>query len=138
MSLEWILPLAEAGGTAVAAAAGTEAWKMAREGIGRLFGRDDAKRAALTQRRLDESAAEVERASVAERDTVRSRQRVIWQTRLADLIEEEPAVADELRTLITQLGERLPAEQNLWVMHVTAGAPNSTAQGVQGGNIINH
>jgi hypothetical protein len=138
MSLDWMVQLAASGGAALAGAAGTDAWKFARAGFARVFGRADPDRGALTERRLEASATEVEQAPHADRPEVRARQQVIWQTRLADLLEEDPAVADDLRSVVAQLIERLPAAENHWVMNVTASAPNATAQGVQHGNIINH
>jgi hypothetical protein len=137
MSLEWMIQLATSAGTSLATALGTEAWAFARERFARLLGRGDDERTALAERRLDATAAEIERAPAAERAEALARQQAVWQTRLADLIEEEPAVADDLRALVAELIERLPATTHHSVMHITAN-DHGTAQGVQHGNIINH
>src|SRR5690349_5269151 len=132
MSLEWMMQLATSAATSLATAVGTEAWAFARERFARLLGRGDDERTALARRRLDATAAEVE----ASPDAL-AQQQAVWQTRLTDLIEEDPAVAAELRALVAELIERLPAVQNQSIMHITANE-HGTVQGVQHGNIINH
>jgi hypothetical protein len=49
-----------------------------------------------------------------------------WRTRLADLLEEDPAAAERLRGPVDELRERLPVTQRQWVQHITASAGGAT------------
>lgn len=138
MDLGWLMQLGAAGAAVLVQAAATDVWQVARAGFVRLFGRGDRARKAVAERRLDALAAEVEKAPPAQRDEVRQRLLPTWQTRLTDLLEDDPATADALRVLCDQLRARLPAPQQQWVQSITASAPGATAQGVMFGNIINH
>ena len=77
-------------------------------------------------------------ASPAEHEAVRQRLLSIWQTRLIDLVEEDPTAAETLRSLRDELRSRLPVAQQQWVQTITSSASGATAQGVMFGNIINH
>ncbi|MCW3819718.1 hypothetical protein ONA91_35305 [Micromonospora sp. DR5-3] len=134
----WLEQLGMTGAAALVQAAATEVWQLARSGFTRLFGGGDREREAVAERRLDALAAEVEQAPSSQRDQVRQRLLPAWQTRLADLIEEDPAAADALQALRNEVLARLPAPQQQWVQNITASASGATAQGVMFGNIINH
>jgi dsRNA-specific ribonuclease len=136
MDAAWLVQLATSGATTLIGAAATDAWQQARAGFARLLGRGDADKQALAARRLDALTAAVSEA--AEPDKVREQMLPVWQTRLTDLLEEDPAAADLLRALRDELQERLPAPQQQWVQNVTASAPGAVAQGVVFGNIHNH
>lgn len=136
--MDWLLGLATAAAAALVQAAATDTWRVARTGFVRLLGRGDRQREALTERRLDALATSVEQEPAAQRDEVRRRLLPAWQTRLADLIEEDPAVADALRKLRDELLARLPTPQQQWIQNITASASGATAQGAMFGNIINH
>lgn len=119
--------LAASGGTALVAAAATDAWQSARAGFARLF--TQAQRSGeLIESRLDRTAAEVERA--AETDAVRELLVPDWQVRLSDLLEEHPELAVELRELTSQVQAQLLAVQQQWVQarfEVRAGRDAYTA-----------
>ncbi|HEY0696281.1 MAG TPA: hypothetical protein VGD43_00545 [Micromonospora sp.] len=134
----WVEQLGMTGAAALVQAAGTEVWQLARSAFTRLLGRGDPVRDAVTERRLDALAAEVEQAPPGQRDEVRQRLLPDWRRRLADLVEEDPAVADAVRHLQADLMARLPTPQQQWILHVTASAPGARAQGVMFGNIFNH
>ncbi|MEU8263212.1 hypothetical protein AB0C02_21595 [Micromonospora sp. NPDC048999] len=138
MDLGGLAQLGMTGAAVLVQAAATDAWQVARSGFVRLFGRGDREREAVAGRRLDALAAEVEQATLAQREEVRQRLLPAWQTRLADLIEDDPATADALQSLRDELLARLPAPQQQWVQNITASAPGATAQGVMFGNIITH
>ncbi|MFI7026937.1 hypothetical protein ACIBMZ_29915 [Micromonospora sp. NPDC049900] len=138
MDLGWLAQLGTTGALVLVQAAATDVWQLARAGFTRLLGRGDRKGEAVAERRLDALAAEVEQAPPAERDEVRRRLLSAWQTRLVDLIEEDPSAAEALQVLRDELLARLPAPQQQWVQNITASAPHATAQGVTFGNIINH
>ena len=137
---EWLLALAKSGATTLVGAAATDVWQQARAGFARLFGRGDAQREALAASRLDALAVAVEQAGGpgTELDAVRQRQQAVWETRLGDLLEEDPEVAQALRRLCAELLPQLPAAQQQWLQHITASAPGASAQGVMFGNLINH
>jgi hypothetical protein len=137
MDADWLLQLATSGATTLVAAAATDMWQEARSGFARLFGRGDIKNEALAAGRLDALTTAVEKADVSERDAVRQRLLPAWQTRLTDLLEEDPGTANTLRRLQDELQAGLPVAQQLWVQSITASAAGATAQGVMFGNIIN-
>ncbi|TXS76053.1 hypothetical protein EAO76_11505 [Streptomyces sp. sk2.1] len=100
--------LAAAGGTALVGAAATDAWTTARTGFARLLGRGDTRGELVAARRLDGTAAEVERIPEARREAVRGELVGSWTTRLGDLLEENPEAAVELRELISRVRAELP------------------------------
>ncbi|MGH3801534.1 MAG: hypothetical protein ACRDTD_15645 [Pseudonocardiaceae bacterium] len=112
MLTEALAALAASGGTALVAAAATDAWQSARAGFAQLFAHGE-KRQELVQARLDQTATEVERA--AEPDVVRERLLPDWQVRLSDLLEERPELAADLRELTRRVQAQLPAAQQAWV-----------------------
>jgi hypothetical protein len=136
--MESIEALAMSGAATLVGAMATDAWQAARSAIARLFGHGDKRRQEVAETRLDHAAAEVENADAAQRDQVRERLMGSWQTRLADLLEENPQEETELRLLIDRLRRQLPPSQQAWVQNVSASAPGAVAQGVMGGNIINY
>jgi hypothetical protein len=140
MVAEWITSLAATGGATLVAAAATDAWQHAKAGFARLFGRGDRAREVAAARRLDTLASEVEQVPPAQRAELLQRLRDDWRVRLADLIEDDPTIAEALRPLVEQIRALLPAPQQQWVVQqtVTASAQGATAQGVVGGSIINH
>lgn len=139
MSVEMILQMAAAGGAALAGAAGTDAWKYARDGFSRLLGRGDKDQEGRVRRRLDATAAIVEQAAPDDRPAVRTVERDSWATRLRDAAEEDPAIVGELQELVREVESRLPAAEQRWVQHVTVSGAGASANVVQGGNIVtNH
>ncbi|MGH3770263.1 MAG: hypothetical protein ACRDRW_02505 [Pseudonocardiaceae bacterium] len=127
MLTEALAALAASGGTALVAAAATDAWQSARAGFARLLTHGE-RRQELIESRLDQTAITVERA--VERDVVRERLLPDWQVRLSDLLEERPELAAELRELISQVHAQLPTAQQEWVQarfEVRAGRDAYTA-----------
>jgi len=119
------------------AAAATDVWQQVRNGFARLLGRGDHGQEMTATRRLDALATAVEQASPDKRAEVRQQLQADWRVRLADLIEDDPAVAHSLRSLVDQVRAQLPAPQQQWVQNITASAAGATAQGVMIGNIFN-
>jgi hypothetical protein len=138
MTLDWILQLAASGGAALAGAAATDAWRYAREGFARTLSRGDRSRAEQIERRLDVTAAEIERADGPDRAQVREVHRAAWQTRIEDLLDEHPDTADDLTELVRSVHQRLPQAEQRWIQHVVVSGPHARANVVQGGNIIYH
>ena len=137
MAADWITSLAATGGNALLAAAATDAWQTARDGVVRLFGCGGRRRRDLAAKWLDEDAAAVARTDPTERDQVRQQLIPAWQIRLADLLREYPDVEGELRTWANRVQERLPAQQKAWIQNISASAPGAIAQGAFG-NIYNY
>ncbi len=95
-----LIAIAAAGGTAMAAAMGTDVWNTAKAGVARLFGRGDPRRVEDAEGRLERSVGEREGLSGTDRDRARTIQEAVWRTRLEDLLAERPEDAGELKTLI--------------------------------------
>ena len=110
------MPLAEAltalaalAGNTVVTAAVTDAWEAARKGIARLLGRGDPDKTQLAERRLEETHDQLTEAKGADLDGVRAALEAQWMTRMADLLEEDPGVEADLRTLVQEIQAQLPA-----------------------------
>jgi hypothetical protein len=138
VDITWILQLGSSGAAALVGAAATDAWTTARSAFVRLLGRGNKTSESLAERRLDALAAEVEQAEGAEREAVRKRLLAVWQTRLSDLLEEDPDLATTMKSVRDDLQARLPERQQQWVQNVIASATGATAQGVMFGSIVNH
>jgi hypothetical protein len=105
---EILVVLAASGGTAVVTAAGTDAWIGTRTTVARLLGRDGQREEAVLQR-LDQTAADLARASDEDAQGVLERVRVAqslsWETRFTDLLQDLPEperdeAAEEMRALV--------------------------------------
>ncbi|MEV1111255.1 hypothetical protein AB0I95_21860 [Micromonospora sp. NPDC049751] len=134
--MDWMIELAAAGGTTLVSAAATDAWQAARTGFVRLFERGDGNRRRLAESRLDATAAAIGQTGDAEGDIVRKAQSAAWQTRLADLLEEDPAAAAELRALIEHLVSVLSVEQKLVTVASQTGAAVATDRSVANSGVI--
>jgi hypothetical protein len=102
----WLIELAQSGGAVIVNAVATDAWQAVRAGVARLFGTEDEKQQAVVLRRLDATAQDVVAAPAEDDQAVREQEITAWQTRLADLLAERPAAADELRLLLDELREQ--------------------------------
>ncbi|MEU5554131.1 hypothetical protein ABZ738_30595 [Micromonospora sp. NPDC047793] len=100
--------------------------------------RGDQRREAIVAGRLDALQSEVQAATPDQREQARQRLLPGWQIRLADLLEENPDLAEAIQQLRDELRPQLPVVQQQWVQNVTATAGGATAQGAMFGNIINH
>ena len=110
MLAETLQQLAQIAGLTVVAAAVTDAWQTARRGTARLLGRGDPTKEQLAEQRLEETREQLTGLEGAELEQVRAALAGQWATRLADLLEEDPGVEDELRALVEELQAELPSE----------------------------
>jgi hypothetical protein len=94
---------------AVVAAALTDAWGTTKRGVARLLGCGDPYRERLAERRLDQTRDQLRAAPGQELEQARADLEAVWRTRLADLLEEHPEVADELRVLVDRIQAEPPA-----------------------------
>jgi hypothetical protein len=127
--------LAGAGGTALVGAMATDAWQATRAGVARLFSRSEPARQTAIEAQLDGNAALV--ALAEDPDEVRQTLVAVWQLQLEELLRQHPEVEKELRDLVAQLVEALPATQQTWVQ--TNIARNHATQNiVQHGTLYTH
>jgi hypothetical protein len=107
--LEALVALAALAGNTVVAAATTDAWEACRRGVARLLGRGDAKKAELVEQRLAETRKQLTTAAGADLERVRAALEAQWATRLTDLLDEDPDVEAELRSLVEEIRAQLSA-----------------------------
>ncbi|GHG81126.1 hypothetical protein [Streptomyces griseocarneus] len=108
---ESLAALATALGAAVVQAAGTDAWGGFRGKLARLLGLGDDGRERVERERLDRTAAALEGPDGETGERERQRQQVVWETRVADLLESLPEeqrarFAAEVRALIEEQTRR--------------------------------
>ncbi|GIF51115.1 hypothetical protein DFJ67_0288 [Asanoa ferruginea] len=135
MLSEALAALATSGGTVLAGAIATDAWKVARDGIGRLFGKAGPESRAAVEAQLDTNVALVERSAEPER--ARQALAPLWQLQFTQLLEDNPELEADLRELVRQVEAALPAQQQQWVQTNVA-RDNARLFAVQGGNIVYH
>jgi hypothetical protein len=104
-----LLALAALAGNTVVTAAVTDAWEAARKGFARLLGRGDPGKTKTAERRLAETREQLTGVTGAELERVRAALEAQWTTRLADLLEDDPGVEADLRTLVQEIQAQLPA-----------------------------
>ncbi len=138
--------LAAAGGAAVVAAVGADAWVEMRPTVARWAGRGDARREQAELDRLDETAAILRDADAdadadadSDADTegrgrVRRRQEMYWRRRIEAVLEslraaERVAAADELRELL--------ARHARYAHHAPSGSVRAGSGGLAvGGDVV--
>src|ERR1035441_1886168 len=98
-----LMVLAALAGNTVVTAAVTDAWEAARKGFARLLGRGDPDRTKAAERRLAETHDQLTEATSADLERVRAALEAQWTTRLADLLEDDPGVEADLRTLVAEI-----------------------------------
>jgi hypothetical protein len=133
-----MVALAQAAGQAVVSAAATDTWGRAKLGVARLLGRGDPSRAAVAERRLDETCGQLASLSGEELDAARAALAVAWQARLADLLEDDPGVAEDLRTLVAQVRAgtvSAPGHGTAVGGNMTITAPGGVAAGTIHGDV---
>jgi hypothetical protein len=105
---ESLVALAALAGNTVVTAATTDAWEAARRGFARLPGRGDPERTAVAERRLAETHEQLTGVAGAELEPAHAVLEAQWVTRLADLLEEDPGIEDDLRALVQDIRTALP------------------------------
>jgi anti-sigma factor RsiW len=137
MLTEALVALASTAGTTLVGAMATDAWQTARTGITRLFGRGSEARRADIEAQLDRNEAAVRQSERP--DQIRQMLAPGWQVELQGLLEQSPEAEPELRELVGQIQQALPAAQRAWVQNivqnVTASASGAFAAGAIGGNV---
>jgi GrpB-like predicted nucleotidyltransferase (UPF0157 family) len=139
-----LIALAALAGNTVVTAAVTDAWESARKGFARLLGRGDPAKTKLAEERLAETQDQLTQATGADMESARAALEAQWVTRMRDLLEENPGVEADLRTLVEEIQARLPDELVAAADHsVAAGrdvnitaSGGGTAAGVIHGNVV--
>jgi hypothetical protein len=104
-----LIALAALAGNTVVTAAVTDAWESARKGFARLLGRGDPAKTKLAEERLAETHDQFAEATRTDVERVRAVLEAQWVTRMRDLLEEDPGVEADLRTLVQEIQAQLPA-----------------------------
>jgi hypothetical protein len=135
MLAEALAALAGAGGTALVEAMATDAWQATRTGVARLFGRGGPARQTAIETQLDGHAALV--AQAEDPDEVRQSLAAVWRLELTALLSQHPDAEDELRALVAQIQQALPAGAQTWVQTNIA-RERSAQYNVQHGDLHVH
>jgi hypothetical protein len=104
-----MLALAAVAGQTVVAAAVTDAWDSAKRGFARLLGRGDPDRTGLAEQRLQQAREQLMAVPVADLELAQAQLAPMWQTRLFNLLEENPELMPDLRVLVDQVQAQMPA-----------------------------
>jgi hypothetical protein len=116
-----LVELAQWAGQTVAAAAVTDMWEVARGRFARLLGHGDEHRTEIADRWLVQTREQLLSAAPgAELEQVREAQADRWAGRFVDLLDEDPALEAELRTLAEEIATQLPASAATAVGHSVA------------------
>jgi len=127
------MALAALAGNTVVAAATTDAWEAARHKFARLLGRGDPKQEQLAELRLEETRQQLTGAKSAELEQTRAALAERWTVRLADLLEEDPGVEADLRTLVQEIQAELSAQMVSAADHAVAAGRDVNISASAGG-----
>jgi hypothetical protein len=103
------MALAQFAGQTVAAAAITDAWEAVRGQFAKLIGRGDARKTEVAEHWLYQTRGQLTAAAGAELEQEQQAQAERWAGRFADLLDEDPGLADDLHTLVEEAAAQLPA-----------------------------
>lgn len=138
---EELLALAATAGTAVAQAAGTDAWSTLRAGLGRWFGRGDAQREEGALAELDATADALGAGS--EDGAALSRHETEWRDRVRTLLQqlrgtEQEQAARVLRELLS-MGPGQAVAGSTWDggLHVQGDVDIHAEQGSVAAGVVN-
>ena len=134
---EALVALAALAGSTVVTAAVTDAWESARKGFARLLGRGDPGKTKLAEERLAQTHDQLAQSTGADLEQTRTALEAQWVTRLTDLLEEDPDVEADLRTLVEEIQAQLPAGIVSAADHSVAAGGNVTATAKSGGVAAN-
>ncbi|MFJ8434015.1 hypothetical protein ACIQ9P_22205 [Kitasatospora sp. NPDC094019] len=129
------MELAAAGGTAVVSAAATDIWQGTKGRVARLFSRGDDRDEQRVSVQLDRIPLELDQAAEPQQERVRASLQNRWTEKLAELLEENPDLEAELRSLVEEVRTALPAVQQSFVQTNNAYG-NATQNITQAGDIV--
>jgi hypothetical protein len=134
MSGEALIGLAQFAGQTVAAAAITDVWESVLSRFARLLGRGDARKTEVVEGWLAQTREQL--ASVGSSGLEQARQVAAerWAGRFADLLDEDPAIGEELRALVDEVAAELPTGGVFAIGH-SVGAGRDVRITASGGSI---
>ena len=135
MLTEALTALASTGGTALVTAMVTDGWEGVRARFARLFGRGDAERAEAAAGQLDQSRAALAGLPGPDLERALAEQQVIWRTRLCELLEQDPAAEQEVRSVISEAQAQFTGSAGSVQQHAVAF--DQAQQAVQGHGVQN-
>jgi hypothetical protein len=135
MLTEVLTALASAGGTALVTAMVTDGWEDAKARFARLLGRGDAAKTEAAGGRLEQSRTTLAQVPGPDLEHARLEQEVVWRTRLEDLLEQDPGVEQELRTLVAQVEAQ--TARSAGPVHQQVAGFDQAQQAVQGHGVQN-
>ena len=80
----------------------TDSWEGIKTRFARVLGRGHPAEVEAVQARLEQSRVALEALTGQALERARVEQQIVWRTRLRDLLESEPSLEAELRTLISE------------------------------------
>jgi hypothetical protein len=104
-----LMALTSLAGRMVVATAATDAWQTCKRRFARLLGHGDPAQIQLAEQRLEQTREQLAGAEGADLERVGVALEAQWATRLADLLQDDPAAETDLRALVQQIQAQLPA-----------------------------
>jgi hypothetical protein len=132
---EALASLASAGGSALVTAMVTDAWEDLKARFAHLIGRGKVKETEAAAARLEQSRAALTGLSGSDLERAQAELEIVWRTRLADLLEEDPSAEKELRTLVANAEAQVIGSVGVVQQH--AAAYDQAQQAVQGHGVQN-
>jgi hypothetical protein len=106
-----LLTLTALAGRMVVDAAASDGWERVERRYAELLGRGNAEQTSLARRWLEETREQLSGGAGADTEMIRMALAGRWAGRWADLLEENPDAAVELRVLVQQIHAALPADK---------------------------
>jgi hypothetical protein len=104
-----LVALAQFAGQTVAAAAVTDVWESVRGRFARLLGRGDVGKTQVADGWLAQTREQLAAAAPGGPEEARRAAAERWAGRFSDLLDEDPAIEAQLRTLVQEVAAELPA-----------------------------
>ena len=80
----------------------TDVWEAVKGRVARLLGRGDARKTEVAEQWLEQTNQQLTTAASSGLEQAREAQAERWAGRFADLLDEDPGVAPELRALVEE------------------------------------
>jgi hypothetical protein len=135
MLAEALAGLASVGGTALVTAMVTDGWEGLRARVARVLGRGEAREIEASAARLEQSRLALAGLSGDALERARTEQAIVWQTRLADLLEQHPDAEGELRVLLAEVQTQVTGPVGQVEQHAVASG--QAQQAVLGSGVQN-
>jgi DNA-directed RNA polymerase subunit F len=84
-----------------------EGWNAIRRWGSRTFSKENAGELSIHESRLERDRARLVDTPADQQETLVEELSIGWKTRLMDLVEAKPSVADDLRSLLIEYGQKI-------------------------------